>query len=255
MLASFSRHSVQWLGLHVEHALSSYADEEAFSVHLNLSSLVRTPDLTWSCVKELCGRSVGPVYRGLKGVMEDDIEHVSRLLSELDPLAEEAEVKVEGPPILDAVSSPSVEPVVASGTFSSPDIKYPERVQRKRRRSSVFLGPIVIRPSDPSAPRIIITPCLSQPLETSCWVPYQDASFGARLTVPMHTLLNSVHPPMVAPIPTTVAQIDNWEYTDGHWRATIPTLGEQCKRGIFSRAVIPRRRFRRVCSRTNGLYP
>ncbi|KAF9245729.1 hypothetical protein BU15DRAFT_70801 [Melanogaster broomeanus] len=242
---------MRWLDFPLELALSSYEDEEAFSLDLNLASLILPPGFTWSRVKGLCGQSVGPVYRSLKSILEEDIEHVSRLLSELDPLVEEVERKVGEAPIVD-VASPT-EPAVASSTGTSPNIIHPERRKRKRRRSSIFLDPVFIRPSDPSAPSIRITPCSSQPRETSCWVPYQDASFGARLTVPTYTVLNSVHPPMVAHIKTALTQVDCWEYTDGHWRAVIPPPDDQCKRGMFSRVAASRRRSPRYPSRTDDL--
>lgn len=251
MLSRLPRHSARWFELRVERALSSYEDEETFSVDLSLASFVLSPDLSWNGVKGLCGWSVGPVYRSLKSVVEEDIEHVSKLLSELAPLVKETEGKAEAAIILDAVLPIPAEPVAASKSFSSPDIIRPERVQRKRRRSSVLLDPVVIRPSGPSAPSIIITPCISRVRETSCWVPYQDASFGARLTLPTHNVLNSVHPPMVAPINTAVTHIDNWEYTDGHWRAALPSPDEQCKKGMFSRVANSRRRPRCARPRTH----
>ncbi|KIL01006.1 hypothetical protein PAXRUDRAFT_128522 [Paxillus rubicundulus Ve08.2h10] len=251
MLARLARRSARWFNLRVERVLSSFEDEETFSVDLSLASFVLPPDLSWNGVKGLCGRSVAPVYRGLKSVVEEDIEHVSRLLSELAPPVEETEGKAEAATI-EAVSPIPAEPAAASRIFSSPDFIHPERVQRKRRRSSVLLDPIVIRPSYPSAPSIIITPCLSRARETSCWVPYQDASFGTHLTMPMHNALNSVHPPLVAPIDTAMTQIDNWEYTDGHWRATLPPPDEQCKKGMYSMVVISRRGRHCARSRTHS---
>ncbi|KIJ66355.1 hypothetical protein HYDPIDRAFT_109362 [Hydnomerulius pinastri MD-312] len=254
MLARLSRHSARWLDVSVERALSSYdEDEETFSVDVNLASLVFPPDLSWSRVKGLCGQGVGPVYRSLKSVVEEDIEHVSKLLSELDPPSEEEKQALVPIPV--AALLLSTGPAVTSSNLSCPDTPYSERPKRKRRRSSACqLDPLIIRPTDPSAPTIIITPCTQQPRETSCWVPYQDASFGARLTIPSFTAFNSVHPPMVAPI-NTAARIDNWKYTEGHWCAVIPPPDEQCRRGMFSRVAISRRRPRCSPSPTNDFFP
>ena len=33
-----------------------------------------------------------------------------------------------------------------------------------------------------------------------------------------------------------------WEYADGHWRAVLPSVDEQMRRGLHSRAVSHRRR-------------
>jgi hypothetical protein len=101
MFARLSRKSARWLDVRVEHALSGN-DNGMVSLfqgfcrrHLNW----RTPhiqsvdvnvltclDLSW---RGLCGQTIEPVYRGLKNVVEEDLDTVARLLSELDPLGEE----------------------------------------------------------------------------------------------------------------------------------------------------------------------
>jgi len=48
--------------------------------------------------------------------------------------------------------------------------------------------------------------------------------------VPTYTALDRVHPPVVAPTNNVVLQIDDWEYTRGHWHAVIPLPVEQCRR-------------------------
>lgn len=95
-------------------------------------------------------------------------------------------------------------------------------------------------------PRIIITPAPPQQCrEMSSCVPVQDTSFGARLTVPSHSALNTSHPPMAAPFyphaPLHVT-VRNWTYRFGHWCAVAPALDEQERRGIFSRPISARRR-------------
>jgi hypothetical protein len=102
-------------------------------------------------------------------------------------------------------------------------------------------GPLVIWNKDPSVPTIVITPCDAQPRESSCWVPFQDACFGNRLVVPAHPVVNEVYPPLLArPLPLA----RSWEYTGGHWRAVLPTVDEQVRRGLFSRTLTARRRAR-----------
>lgn len=100
-------------------------------------------------------------------------------------------------------------------------------------------------PSD-LLPIIMITPCPSEPHDTSCLVPYQDAAFGLRLTVPAHPVLNEVFPPLVTkPFPL----VENWRYENGHWRALLPSLEEQVTKGMFSRPIATRRLPRTSCSR------
>ncbi|KAH0837974.1 hypothetical protein J3R83DRAFT_6211 [Lanmaoa asiatica] len=209
-------------------ALATCSGAEAFTwqIDLNLASSLVAIDLSWRHVIDLCGKSVS-AYRGLKGVLEQDIDHVSKLLSELDPLVGETEDHSETASD-EPRGSPSIEPVFTPQGLHSTDPVNPERRKRKRRRSSIPTSLcfsckqqelVIIRPTDTFAPTIIITPCQPQSRETSCWVPYQDACFGTRLTLPPYAALNSVHPPMVAPTNTVVMQIDDWEYTRGHWRA------------------------------------
>ena len=98
--------------------------------------------------------------------------------------------------------------------------------------------PLVITNPDPSIPTIVVTPCPSLPRELACLVPYQDAAFGNRLTVPTHPALNDAHPPLVAkPFPL----VERWRYEGGHWRAQLPPVQEQMSKGMFSRPLSTRR--------------
>lgn len=110
---------------------------------------------------------------------------------------------------------------------------------RKRRKTDPELdGVLVIPGSHPSIPTIVVTPCQDTPHDRSCLVPYQDASFGNRLAVPTHPVVNGVHPPLqLRPLP----YVDHWCFKDGHWWAVLPTLEEQMKRNMFSRPI-PRRK-------------
>ena len=83
-----------------------------------------------------------------------------------------------------------------------------------------------------------MTPCPSLPRSEACLVPYQDAAFGNRLPVPTHPALNDVFPPLVAkPFPL----VERWRYEDGHWRAQLPPVHEQMRKGMFSRPLSTRR--------------
>ena len=113
--------------------------------------------------------------------------------------------------------------------------------------------PLVITNPDPSIPTIVVTPCPSLPRELACLVPYQDAAFGNRLTVPTHPALNDAHPPLVAkPFPL----VERWRYEGGHWRAQLPPVQEQMSKGMFSRPLSTRRQRaladRDASGRTNG---
>jgi hypothetical protein len=97
----------------------------------------------------------------------------------------------------------------------------------------------VITNKYPSIPTIIITPCPTLPRDRSCLVPYQDVSFGNRLAVPMHPVVNDVFPPL---LPKSAPHIERWRFKDGHWWAVLPSLEEQTKRGLFSRPITRRKR-------------
>ncbi|GJE86264.1 hypothetical protein PsYK624_023440 [Phanerochaete sordida] len=116
----------------------------------------------------------------------------------------------------------------------------PVRQVVKRRRSDPELtGPLVIKNDNADIPTIIITPCPTLPRDKSCLVPFQDVSFGNRLAVPMHPVVNEAFPPL---LPQPVPYVERWRFQDGHWWAVLPTLEEQLKRGMFSRPITRRRR-------------
>lgn len=237
MFARLSRKSARWLDVRVEHALSG--NDNAMSVDVNVLTCL---DLSW---RGLCGQTIGPVYRGLKNVVEEDLDTVARLLSELDPLGEELERTNENSEV-----PPQPQPSLPLGprlyiaednAFVYSEVSLLERPRRKRRRSSALVEPLVINPTHPSAPTIIISPCPSQARETSAWVPYQDAAFGVRLTVPTYAPSNSAFPPLIAPS-NLDNHVDDWKYVNGHWCAVLPTQDEQCRRGLYSKSIVSRRR-------------
>ncbi|KAG2138656.1 uncharacterized protein EDB93DRAFT_1164338 [Suillus bovinus] len=237
MFARLSHKSARWLDVRVEHVLSG--NDNGMLVDVNVLTCL---DLSW---RGLCGQTIEPVYRGLKHVVKEDLDTVARLLSELDPFDEELEQMNEN---LQVASQPSSSPgsrihAAEDSALTCPEISLPERPRRKRRRSSALVEPLVIKPTHPSAPMIIVSPCPSQPRETSSWVPYQDAAFGARLTVPTHAPSNGAFPPLVASS-NLDNRADDWKYVNGHWCAVLPTHDEQCRRGLYSKSVVSRR-----CSR------
>ncbi|KAH9949365.1 hypothetical protein B0H21DRAFT_728622 [Amylocystis lapponica] len=191
------------------------------------------PDFAWTKVAGACARTVTPMYHVLCNTFHDDMEHVAHLLAELE-------------------LPPSEENVCPAHTAEAPAVKHsqPERPSRKRRRPSAVYhelnsdGQLVIPPSHPSIPTIIITLCPSQSRNPACLVPYQDASFGNRLAVPTHPALNATFPPLVAP---QVPVVEHWRYESGHWRALLPDVDEQTTRGMFSRPLSTRRRRARAC--------
>lgn len=240
MFARLSRQSARWLDVRVGHTLSS--NDNAMSVDVNVLTCL---DLSW---RGLCAQTIEPVYHGLKNVVEEDLDTVARLLSELDPLGEELQQTNE---ILEALSHsqlslPAIARVHATEdcALPCPDVSLPERPRRKRRRSSSLVEPLVIKPTHPSAPTIIVSPCPFQPRETSSWVPYQDAAFGTRLTVPTYAPSNGAFPPLVVGPLNLNDHVDDWKYVNGHWCAVLPTQDEQCRRGLYSRSVVSRRRSR-----------
>ncbi|KAK0208976.1 hypothetical protein DFS33DRAFT_490190 [Desarmillaria ectypa] len=111
---------------------------------------------------------------------------------------------------------------------------------RSQRRRSCL-------PSPPNfqVPKIVLTLCPSQPHDIPCRVPIQDSAYNQRLTVPTHTTVNSVFPPMRARSPP-VKLVKDWIWRDGHWQAILPDLDEQARRGIFSH---PSSNVRRKASR------
>ncbi|KAI6047984.1 hypothetical protein EDC04DRAFT_2620839 [Pisolithus marmoratus] len=237
MFARLSRQGTQWLTVHVERSLSSYESADGISVDVSLASLLSSSDLSWSRIAGLCRHSILPVYKSLRTTVEEDIEHVSRLLSELEPISEYES------------SEQNVADADASVSPSWPGSPPPEGSRHHRRRPSLPPELPVVRLLDPSVPTVIVTPCPDEPRETSCWVPFQDASFGMRLTVPSHVALNKLHPPLMTDCTHLVPQIDEWQYINGHWYAIAPPPAEQCRRGVYSRPVNGRVRSRPRCPR------
>ncbi|KAI0785306.1 hypothetical protein BC629DRAFT_1288600, partial [Irpex lacteus] len=189
---------------------------------------------TWSGVADACSRAATPVYHAVKRTFTDDLDQLVHLLADLEPMSLDDYQSEESTAVEESVHHAHSN----APTASSARIPYCPPTFRKRRKSDPLDGVLFIPSSDPSIPSIVVTPCPDMPHDRSCLVPYQDASFGNRLTVPMHPVVNGVHPPLQ---PGPIPYVDHWHFKDGHWWAVLPTLDEQMKRNMFSRPI-PRRR-------------
>lgn len=185
------------------------------------------PEIALSRVADICARTVVPVYRVLRDTWSDDMNDLAQVMAELESAS-------FIPDTSDCDRRQSDE------NFLATQISQPEMPLLKRRRSSNAMhnAPLIITGSDPTIPTIVITPCPSQPREANCLVPFQDALFGNRLTVPTHPALNDVFPPLIArPFPV----VQHWRYEDGHWWAVLPDPEEQMTKGMFSRPLPARK--------------
>lgn len=130
-----------------------------WQIDLSLASSLVPVDIPWCHVVALCEKSVLPAYRSLKGVLEDDIDHVSKLLSGLDPLVDESEdhSRTECAVLGEPPGSPSIEPVFAPQGRHSSDPVNPEWRKRKRRRSSTLVSNASWSISDMIHPHVFST--------------------------------------------------------------------------------------------------
>ncbi|PCH34116.1 hypothetical protein WOLCODRAFT_135512 [Wolfiporia cocos MD-104 SS10] len=216
---------------------SSSADgepEASVYVDVELNDLLGPlTEAAWNSVADACSRTVAPMYRAVRSTLHNDLTQLAAIVEE-SPSDLAFSFSTSGRSLAE---HPNAGP---DPTKSSEAVRPP----RKRRRSTVTVmlqdasTPTVIPGSDPSIPTIVITPCPSQPREPTCLIPFQDALFGNRLTVPTHPVLNDAFPPLVAkPSPL----VKSWRYESGHWWAVLPDPEEQTSRGMFSRPFPTRR--------------
>ncbi|KAG2022772.1 hypothetical protein CC2G_000497 [Coprinopsis cinerea AmutBmut pab1-1] len=177
--------------------------------------------------------AIGPICRGIQGMVVGDIERTVLLLSELEERYEEGSVCEEEPEV----------------NWDEKVIEEDDSMSRKRRHSSsahsvYSKDPIIIPPLHPSIPYIVINHCGSQTHEEDvCRVPYQNSGFGQYLTVPTHPPFNQVHPPLLPTHAHTMMPImEKWVWKNGHWEAVLPSLEEQTLRGLCSRPILNTRR-------------
>ncbi|KAI0094491.1 hypothetical protein BDY19DRAFT_22908 [Irpex rosettiformis] len=237
MLALFKNVAAQLLVSSSGIEEDDYSSWEAeTTLTLNLGDVHRlVPTLpTWSGVAEACSRAAHPVYHAVKKTFTDDIDSLVHLLADLDPISPD-DYDLEGSETSTIAQDSAPSLPVPLPTYSNSPLTF-----RKRRKMDPELdGVLVMLSSDPSIPTIIVTPCPDTPHDRSCLVPYQDASFGNRLAVPMHPVVNGAYPPLQ---PRPLPYVDHWCFKDGHWWAVLPTLEEQTKRNMFSRPISRRRR-------------
>ncbi|KAI0323093.1 hypothetical protein OF83DRAFT_1090691 [Amylostereum chailletii] len=195
--------------------------EEGDAISINVEAvyaffLPAPPRLPWREVAGVCGGALAPVCRAVQATVQSEFDTMAHFFAELE-FSENA--SMERPPSQIASSS---------SDFSD-----------GKNVPSPGDEPLILRNASPAIPTIIITPCDTESRESSCWVPLQDACFGQRLVVPSYPVANDVYPPLLAK-PRPLAR--KWEYANGHWRAVLPTLDEQVRRGWFSRTIVVRRR-------------
>ncbi|TDL28172.1 hypothetical protein BD410DRAFT_782138 [Rickenella mellea] len=211
MFARFSQAASHFLDIPLidDHTELTISQQDPLLV-LNVDvSRLPTPENAIRSVAGFCNATVFPLCRYLETTLTNDFETLA-LLHEIDQ---------------DVISNESPPENSPLGTLLS-DASEPHQNT---------CGEQLI-------PKIVVTLAPPQPREASCWIPLQDSSFGMRLTVPSHALLNATHPPMVAAHAKYNPYIRSWKYERGHWKAVVPALDEQQRRGIFSRPSGLRRR-------------
>ncbi|KAL5495022.1 hypothetical protein ACEPAI_484 [Sanghuangporus weigelae] len=206
------------------------------------------PENALENVAGACGKLFSPLYRYVGSAFTNDVEKVVLALHEADPdfsadSDEDEDIYVIPFSSLEASanwSSRTDESVKISENEATLSNSPPPSVRGVGHSSE---RPV---PQNITVPRIFIT--LAPPQQTremSSCVPVQDTCFGARLTVPAHSVLNACHPPMAppsSPYMPLYTTIRSWAYRQGHWCAVVPGLDEQERRGIFSRPINLRRR-------------
>jgi len=196
------------------------------------------PSFAWQHVTAAYTRTVLPICSTVYSTIHRDIDQLTQLFVDLDIASltqTSSESYIEDADADDSGSHAASDRMPACAT--------PELPQRKRQRSHssepIFESEWIIPSTDPSIPTIVVTPCPPQSPDSSCWVPYQDASFGNLLTVPTHPAVNDIFPPLLAKHSPFV---EKWAFTGGHWKAILPSLEEQMQKGMFSRPMFLRRR-------------
>ncbi|KAG7452143.1 uncharacterized protein BT62DRAFT_285037 [Guyanagaster necrorhizus] len=250
MLAHLSISAKQVLEL--SSRLTGDRDDEDQRLVINLEVLLQdlalhVPDV-WGRVAALYGESVHPACCSLRTMLGHDVEQMEKLFLDFETALDnddDADFQHFKASDSDSPCPMNLAPDICC------DFSNDASTSRNQWRRSHWPSPHNFQ-----VPQIVLTTCPSQPPETLCRVPIQDSAYNQRLTVPTHTTVNSVFPPMRARSPP-VKTIKDWIWRDGHWQAILPDLDEQTRRGIFSRpsSNIKRRasRCRMCCSVTR--YP
>ncbi|KAF9011044.1 hypothetical protein BDQ17DRAFT_1345356 [Cyathus striatus] len=257
MFARLSMGAAQLLDVSFQASSSSLPEDEFDSVlQVDLTALrslmntLPTED-TWRRVRNICQNSISPVYQSIQTMVIDDVERITQVLSDLESCNDELHPSLPSSALADA--SDQYTPISldsATGHLNVSGRGSLGKIHPRKDDShvqSTNCQPIVIPSSHPSAPTIIITPCLAGQRETSCRIPYQNNDFGNMLTVPLHPAFNKVYPPM-APMKDRTPVLSKWIWRSGHWEAVIPSLEEQHQKGLFSRMHAGRRKVSRAHS-------
>jgi hypothetical protein len=71
-------------------SLPSSEDVETYSIDISaLNGLLPSSNFPWYRVASVCGQTLSPIYRKVQHILNEDLEHVAQLLSELEPFEEE----------------------------------------------------------------------------------------------------------------------------------------------------------------------
>lgn len=240
MLARLSRGTARLLDVRLESRDDSShlpEDEETFSIDINaLTKLLPSPDFPWRRVAGVCEQTISPVYKGIQDMLNEDVENVTRLLYELEPVEEEGEMDVK---VNYAAATPASYP-------TGDTTPLPTCYHKRRCSLNALDHPLLIPATHPSVPSILITPCAPSPRPFFSCVPLQDASYGNQLVVPGYPHLNSCFAPLIMK-PGHTPLVEKWQWKEGHWWAVVPDLEVQGRKGWFSRPIRARRRAARPC--------
>ncbi|KAI5124142.1 hypothetical protein M0805_000953 [Coniferiporia weirii] len=194
------------------------------------------------------GNVLSPLCLYARSSLSLDIEKIVLSLHEADPAFTSQNTCPNGPAEdIYIIPFPTArvcnEPSSSSSDESVEEQKSP--AERHLHTRDAVNAPQAMLPQTFPLPTVVITAAPPQSRQMSSCVPVQDTCFGARLTVPSHSALNDVHPPMVAssyPFGPVDFSVRAWLYKHGHWCAIALGLEEQERKGIFSRPVGLRRR-------------
>ncbi|KAF8203912.1 hypothetical protein BJ912DRAFT_1037271 [Pholiota molesta] len=250
MLASLTTSTTRLLDVRIEQSGRSIyqTEDEETALIVDLDALrglfLPVPNNVWFRAAGACTRAVTPICSNFASLINSDLNNVAQLMLDLE--------SNDRDPLEDALPVGLLNLTTKESTASDQRDDSITRPIRKRRRSSHPTKPLVITSPHPSVPTIVITLSPPQSRETnlSCRVPYQDYAFGNLLTVPSHPVFNKVHPPMMLAA-STLPQLDEWRWVNGHCEAILPSLKEQTKKGLFSRPLALKRRTSRSSCHNN----
>ncbi|TFK41928.1 hypothetical protein BDQ12DRAFT_732688 [Crucibulum laeve] len=253
MLTRLSLRAVQLLDVQFEDSSTSIPDSGSNSLTVDLDALrglvSPLPDNAWQRVAGVYGNTLLPIFRNMQTMLSEDVEQIAQVLSDLERRHEDS-FNYEPVSVLSQLHPLSLyAPNLQSDVHSNTPTPATRPLRKRRDSAESCEEPIVIQSLHQSAPTIVITPCASQAPESSCRVPFQNRAFGNLMTVPAHPTFNNVYPPMI-PERCRTPTLRKWKWQDGHWQTVLPSIEEQTKKGMFSRAYNGRRKASRAPSGT-----